>query len=388
MCDESGLQRYRSKFLRDEFLARQRLGEQPSLAEFAERYPDLADEIHELFPLLLEMEDVRQAVAEAPLSIREPLGTSHGALGDYRVIREIGRGGMGVVYEAEQLSLGRRVALKVLSRRSHPPLARASASIARPAQPPKLHHTNIVPVFGVGREGDVCYYVMQYIPGQPLDEVFHEVRRLHHRLAHAPGVENGESAFPPRNPSVTAGLAQSLYTGKFAPAPIASGAPAGPSLGQSQPRPIPSAAPPAPCGIAEPAATLNQVTPSSDVLSSSADLTGSGSRYCRAGSRGSACKSPMRSTTPPLQGIIHRDIKPSNILLDLYGTAWVTDFGLAKVDGQNDLTHSGDLVGTLRCWPRALRGETDRRSDVYALGLTLYELLALQPAFKESDRVR
>ena len=90
-----------------------------------------------------------------------------------------------------------------------------------------------------------------------------------------------------------------------------------------------------------------------------------------------------------LQGIIHRDIKPSNILLDLYGTAWVTDFGLAKVDGQNDLTHSGDLVGTLRYMaPEHFRGETDRRSDVYALGLTLYELLALQPAFKESDRVR
>ena len=78
MCDESGL-RNPVEVLADEFLARQRLGEQPSLAEFAERYPDLADEIHELFPLLLEMEDVRQAVAEAPLSIREPLGTFHGA---------------------------------------------------------------------------------------------------------------------------------------------------------------------------------------------------------------------------------------------------------------------------------------------------------------------
>ena len=71
------------------------MGEQPSLAEFAERYPDLADEIHELFPLLLELEDVRQAVAEAPLSIREPLGAFPWRLGDYRVIREIGRGGMG-----------------------------------------------------------------------------------------------------------------------------------------------------------------------------------------------------------------------------------------------------------------------------------------------------
>ncbi len=228
MCDESGL-RNPVEVLADEFLARQRMGEQPSLAEFAERYPDLADEIHELFPLLLEMEDVRQAVAEAPLSIREPLGAFPWRLGDYRVIREIGRGGMGVVYEAEQLSLGRRVALKVLSRAGLTPLQglrfdREARSAA------KLHHTNIVPVFGVGREVDVRYYAMQYIPGQPLDEVFHEVRRLRNRLALAPGEKNGALAFPPRNPSVTAGLAQSLYTGRFAPAPIASGGPTCTSL--------------------------------------------------------------------------------------------------------------------------------------------------------------
>jgi serine/threonine protein kinase len=89
------------------------------------------------------------------------------------------------------------------------------------------------------------------------------------------------------------------------------------------------------------------------------------------------------------QGIIHRDIKPSNLLLDTRGTVWVTDFGLAKAEGAENLTHSGDVLGTLRYMPpEAFEGRTDGRSDVYSLGLTLYELLALRPAFGEKDRHR
>jgi tetratricopeptide (TPR) repeat protein len=88
------------------------------------------------------------------------------------------------------------------------------------------------------------------------------------------------------------------------------------------------------------------------------------------------------------QGVLHRDIKPSNLLLDTHGTVWVTDFGLAKaaMDG-DDLTHSGDIVGTLRYMaPERFRGQSDPRGDIYGLGLTLYELLTLRPAFRESDR--
>ena len=88
------------------------------------------------------------------------------------------------------------------------------------------------------------------------------------------------------------------------------------------------------------------------------------------------------------QGVIHRDVKPSNILLDHGGTAWVTDFGLAKEEG-NDLTRAGDVVGTLRYLPpERFSGVCDARGDVYGLGLTLYELLAGRPAFDESDRGR
>ena len=80
--------------------------------------------------------------------------------------------------------------------------------------------------------------------------------------------------------------------------------------------------------------------------------------------------------------LLHRDIKPSNLLLDLQGTVWVTDFGLAKAEGTDALTQTGDIVGTLRYMaPERFHGLADARSDVYALGLTLYEMLTLEPAF-------
>src|SRR5262249_48675699 len=89
------------------------------------------------------------------------------------------------------------------------------------------------------------------------------------------------------------------------------------------------------------------------------------------------------------QGILHRDVKPSNLLLDVHGTVWVTDFGLAKADDEQDLTASGDVVGTLRFLaPERVRGQADARSDVYALGATLYELVALRPALEAIDRVQ
>src|SRR6185436_20321970 len=88
------------------------------------------------------------------------------------------------------------------------------------------------------------------------------------------------------------------------------------------------------------------------------------------------------------QRVLHRDVKPSNLLLDRQGTLWLTDFGLAKDDG-DDLTRTGDIVGTIRYMaPERFAGVSDPRTDVYALGVTLYELLTLRAAFPESDRVR
>jgi WD40 repeat protein len=87
------------------------------------------------------------------------------------------------------------------------------------------------------------------------------------------------------------------------------------------------------------------------------------------------------------QRILHRDIKPSNLLLDTRGTVWITDFGLAKAEGSDDLTSTGDIVGTLRFMaPERFQGEADPRSDVYSTGITLYEMLTLRPAFADSNR--
>src|SRR5262249_4437662 len=89
------------------------------------------------------------------------------------------------------------------------------------------------------------------------------------------------------------------------------------------------------------------------------------------------------------QGVLHRDIKPSNLLLDVWGNVWLTDFGLAKASGTPDLTRAGDLLGTVRYMaPERFRGRADVRSDVYALGLTLYEVLALRPAFNDHGQAK
>src|SRR6516165_5767114 len=169
------------ELLAEEFLDRKRRGEQPTLREYLERHPDLADEIRDLFPALLMMEDLGESSGGTTGSLAAD-GVAAGVrlqrLGDYRILREIGRGGMGVVYEAEQESLGRRVALMVLSASSllDPKQVRRFEREAKAAE--RLHHTNIVPVFGVGHQDGHHYFVMQFISGLGLDVVLDDLRRL------------------------------------------------------------------------------------------------------------------------------------------------------------------------------------------------------------------
>src|SRR4051812_6263627 len=167
--------------LAEEFIDRYRRGERPPLREYADRHPDLAAEIREVFPAMALMENIALAEESIAERARTPADDTSGSprqLGDYRILREVGQGGMGVVYEAEQVSLGRHVALKVLTRqvvrdsKQRRRFEREAKSAAR------LHHTNIVPVYGVGEHEGTPYYVMQFIQGLGLDEVIGELRRM------------------------------------------------------------------------------------------------------------------------------------------------------------------------------------------------------------------
>ncbi len=364
--------------LAEEFLDRKRRGEQPTLEEYAQRYPDLAERIHALFPALLMMEDLGEssgtttgALAAGSAAIA---GVALQRLGDYRILREIGRGGMGIVYEAEQESLGRRVALKVLSNSAlldHKRVLRFERE-ARAAA--KLHHTNIVPVFGVGRQDGHHYFVMQFIAGLGLDRVLDDLRRLRQS-------ESGADAGPAS--SEHAGLtaldvARSLITGRLAAVqPAGEGSETGPVSSMDR-----ESLPTTPAGSPG-AGSSSALLPGASEPSSSSDPD---RQFHRSVARiGIQVAEALEYANR--QGTLHRDIKPSNLLLDNHGNVWVADFGLAKTADDDDLTHTGDILGTIRYMaPERFQGKCDARSDVYSLGLTLYELIALRPAYEAADR--
>jgi serine/threonine protein kinase/WD40 repeat protein len=345
--------------LAEEFLARYRGGERPSLSEYTRAHPELAELIREYFPAMVLMEQLGpgehgSTPGEDPG--RGGKGKIPEQLGEYRILREMGRGGMGIVYEAAQETLGRHVALKVLPfcglldqthlERFHRE-ARAAA---------RLHHTNIVPVFGVGEHQGIQYYAMQFIHGQSLDEVLQELRRLRRDAPTAAGPASPHSDI--RDPC-------------------------------KQPACTPSSSPPQDSDPAMAVAASGSQASSVSPSSSKTDLSGqTRDRYFRSvATIGVQVAEALEYAHT--QGILHRDVKPSNLLLDTSGQVWVTDFGLAKVEDWEELTHPGDVVGTLRYMaPERFQGKADVRSDVYGLGITLYEMLTLRPAFEDCNRAR
>jgi serine/threonine protein kinase len=209
---ESSTDRNPLEKLAEEFVDRYRRGERPALTEYTNRYPALAAEIRDLFPTLLMMEDVRPDHQDPSAGGAETIPVHQGKklerLGDYRILREVARGGMGIVYEAEQESLGRHVALKVLPRHALLDPRRLQRFRREAKSAARLHHTNIVPVFGVGEEDGLHYYVMQFIPGQGLDQVIEELKRLRQSRALAVS-EYADSQAVKVSPSVSR-IAQSL----------------------------------------------------------------------------------------------------------------------------------------------------------------------------------
>jgi WD40 repeat protein/serine/threonine protein kinase len=328
--------------LADEFSARIGRGERPDIEEYAQRYPQHADVIRKLLTSLQLLQMSVSAPSGHPAPEAAPIAPE-APLGDYRIVREIGRGGMGVVYEAVQLSLGRPVALKVL------PLA--AALDAKQLQRFKneaqaaalLHHTNIVPVYAVGCERGVHYYAMQLIEGQTLAAFISDFRQ--------PVAEKAPSPVPPK------------------------------AIDLQPTRPYsPSSLPPA-----RPAAD----TPPERQAVRTTVAAPQGPAYFRTvASMGVQAAEALDHAHQ--HGIVHRDIKPANLLLDGSGNLWITDFGLAHFRGNPGLTVTGDLLGTLRYMSPeqalAKRVPIDHRTDVYSLGATLYEVLTLQPVFDGKDQ--
>jgi eukaryotic-like serine/threonine-protein kinase len=374
--------------LADSFLARFRAGERPSIEEYAAKYPQLADEIGELLPALVMLEQDKSGAAEASGidPDRGPAAAASGAtprqLGDYLIVREIGRGGMGVVYESVQQSLGRHVALKVLPHQALSGASQVQRFRLEARAAARLHHTNIVPVFGVGECEGVHYYAMQFIQGQSLDVVIDALRGL--RNTGEPGAA-GATELPGTAGGVdqpmTAVLTQELLTGRFG-APQPEPTAALPMAGVRTSALVPGPAGPTPPDRA------SDLPATDGGHSSELSSAQAGASYYRSVARVGVQVAEALAHAHG-QGILHRDIKPSNLMLDAKGTVWVTDFGLAKAEGSDGPTRTGDIVGTLRYMaPERFDGWSDPRSDVYALGATLYELLTLHPPFHERDRVK
>jgi serine/threonine protein kinase len=277
-----------------------RSDEAPSIEAYAERYPSFASELRRLLPAVAFLERGKRPGSGSDLSARvaasqAPPTIAMERLGENRVVRELGRGGMGIVYEAIQEPLGRKVAVKMLIRHGLHDVTSRKRFLREIQVVAALDHPGIVPIYSGGEHEGVPYYVMALIDGVGLDK----------RLSRLPSVL-------PVDPSERARWAAGLIL-----------------------------------QAAEALAYAHE------------------------------------------QGVLHRDIKPANLLLDDSGKLWLADFGLAKLADDLSLTGSGELPGTLRYLaPECLHGDADERSDIYSLGLTLYELLVGRPAFPEPNWAR
>jgi serine/threonine protein kinase/WD40 repeat protein len=346
----------------EKFVRELREGRQPSLIEYKQEWPHLADEIDELFPMLQELETHPETSAGSSADRPSTAGIPS-KLGEYEIVREIGRGGMGIVYEARHHIMQRRVALKVLPRS----LSRQKNCLERFMREARaagmLHHTNIVPVFEVGDADGVYFYAMQYIHGQNLDVVIDELRRIS-------GSRHGQPPSPAPGDPATA--AMTLWQGRAD----------GSVTGKESPRDV---VPDGPAEVPQREAGRPRATFPASESSEWYRVGDAGDSFFRRVARVGIQVAEALDFAHE-HGLLHRDIKPSNLILDTNGVVWVTDFGLAKNDGEN-LTHTGDIVGTLRYMaPERFRDRADRRSDLYSLGLTLYELCTLEQAFDGADR--
>ena len=366
--------------LADDFLLRLRNGESPKAEEYAERHPELATRLVELFKTLRyinDHQDLSSQFGDRPNWKRSGEAGGFPDIEDYKILREAGRGGMGIVYEAEQISLSRTVALKVLPQSRF----QGKKSVARFYQEAKsaagLHHTNIVPVYEVGKTEDtIHFYTMQFIRGQSLDQIVKDLRALQSNIQ--PGQPQTDPA--QTDPEQSQEIAYCLLSSSSD------------TLRSSDKFSVqhqnPDQSRETEFEVKPEAETTKRPTPGSQGtlrLGDSSTKAGRRPFFTNVAHVGRETAQALHHAHD--NGIIHRDIKPANLMLDSTGTVWVTDFGLAKTD-DSQLTRTGDVVGTIRYMsPERFSGQCDAKSDIYSLGMTLYELLTQRSAFESSDRM-
>jgi serine/threonine protein kinase/cytochrome c-type biogenesis protein CcmH/NrfG len=366
----------------DEITQRLNAGETIDIDEYVARYPDIAGTLACVLETLMLVRqpptaDESQVVHGSPDTahsvvrgspdpsvVRGSPDPAHvGLLGDFRILREIGRGGMGVVYEAEQLSIGRRVALKVLPFASVLDRQQLNRFKNEARAAGTLDHPNIVAVYSVGVERSVHFYAMQLIEGQSLAQVVEQLRKT---LPLPPGEGRGE------------GLGEGQSEGQVG---AASRAALSENSHVTDARLAPLAGRTADTAPIAFLSTLNSPPSTLPPYSSR--------EYFRTIAQ-LGIQAAEALDHAHQNGILHRDIKPANLLIDDTGKLWITDFGLARMEQDAGMTMTGDILGTLRYMSPeqalAKRVVVDHRSDIYSLGVTLYELLTLQPAFTGDDR--
>ena len=332
----------------------------------ARAHPQHAERLRELMPTMQAMASWGQAPNSGAQKISAAAVGSHpgGVLGDFRIIRELGHGGMGVVYLAEQVSLQREVALKIMP----------MAAVLDPRQLQRfknevqavalLQHQNIVPVYFVGSDRGVHYYAMRYVEGHTLGDVIAYQR-------HLTGIDADDQHGVDCDGRLSI-INQALTRDSQPPA-------AGDTHDDVQEKYGRSDLP-----LASPAAETDPIA----ALSTATSKDHENERF----------RSMARLTIQAAEaldhahsrGILHRDVKPGNLMVDATSNLWITDFGLARIEADAGLTMTGDIVGTLRYMSPeqalAKRAVVDHRTDIYSLGATFYELLALRPAYAGRDR--
>lgn len=347
--ESSGTDRPTDQVLADrvaEVADRIKAGEPVDLDAIRKEEPELADHLLDLLPALNLLARLGRSASTAGLASVGTLppddsGEGIGRLGEFILLRQIARGGMGVVFEARQRWIGRRVALKILPAVAamDPQQLRRFEVEVRAAG--ALHHEHIVPIYSVGCEAGVHYYAMQLIEGWSLAEVIAKLR------------QGAGKAFEPAEPQTTE---------KADPAAVT--AAEDDDDGEHQPD-------------------------RSDLAPTQVDPTALGPSHpgfvARLGLQAAEALEHAHR-----EEVIHRDIKPGNLLLDNDGRLWIADFGLARLQGDSSLTATGVLVGTFRYMSpeQAVAGRgipVDHRTDLYSLGATLYELLTLRPPFDDAD---